>query len=348
MKIFITGIAGFLGSHLADKFIAEGHEVTGCDNLLLGDEENIPDGVSSWINIDCCDLVRKPELLADCDVLYHCAATAHEGLSVFSPSFITKNIYEASVSTFSAAIQAGVKRIVFCSSMARYGAGCQFPEWHSGGISWKNFGVPFKEIYNPKPFDPYGIAKVAAEQTLAALSGVHGFEYVIAVPHNIIGTRQNYTDPYRNVASIMINRMKQDKQPIIYGDGQQTRCFSPVVDVIDVLAKLATADCVHGQVFNVGPDDNETSINELAGMIAGILGVSFDPQYMPGRPLEVKHATCSSDKIRKQFGYERIQSLVDCLKEMCEAIIPKPFDYDKLPLEIVSEKTPKTWSERLM
>lgn len=336
-NIYITGVAGFLGSHLADHFIKEGHEVRGNDTLLLGDKANIPNIL--WSSMDCRDFARHPEMLKDVDVLYHCAATAHEGLSVFSPSFITKNIYEASVSVFSAAIQAGVKRIVFCTSMARYGHG--FEDWI------EDCGPPFHEWYKPNPVDPYGIAKVAAEQTLEVLAKTHGIEYVIAVPHNIIGLRQNYTDPFRNVASIMINRMKQGKQPIIYGDGTQVRCFSPVVDVIDTLAKLATEPGISGEIFNIGPDDGEMTINELAKTISDILDFDLVPICMPGRPLEVKHATCSSQKIRERFGYQRIQSVRDCLTEMCAAIEPKPFNYN-LPIEIVSEKTPKTWSERLM
>lgn len=347
MKIFITGLAGFLGSHLADKFLADGHEVLGCDNFLLGDVVNVPNG-ANCIMMDCRDMVNHSDVLSGVDVLYHCAATAHEGLSVFSPSFITKNIYEASVSVFSAAIQAGVKRIVYCSSMARYGEGYGV---HHIDLETREIHMqapPFEEFFKTIPVDPYGIAKVAAEQTLKSLASVHGIEYVIAVPHNIIGVRQNYTDPFRNVASIMINRMKQGKQPIIYGDGRQTRCFSPIGDVVDIMARFATEEGISGQVFNVGPDDDEISIMKLANKIAAILNFEIMPIFLPDRPLEVKHAVCSSDKIRKQFGYERIQSLDDCLKEMCDSIEPKPFNYDNLPLEIVSDKTPQSWSRRLM
>ena len=109
-----------------------------------------------------------------CDLVYHTAATAYEGLSVFSPHLITQNIVTGSVSLFSAAIQNKVKRIIFCSSMARYGTN----------------KIPFEETFDPKPQDPYGIAKVAAENILKNLCETHGVEYTIAVPHNIIGPRQ--------------------------------------------------------------------------------------------------------------------------------------------------------------
>ena len=120
-------------------------------------------------------------------IVYHCAATAHEGLSVFSPYEITKNNYLASVSIFSAAVNEKVKRIIFCSSMARYG-------------SQKH---PFTETMKPDPVDPYAISKVAAEQVLVNLCELNKIEWVIAVPHNIIGPRQKYDDPFRNVVSIM-------------------------------------------------------------------------------------------------------------------------------------------------
>ena len=150
------------------------------------------------------------EVMKNVDSVYHCAATAHEGLSVFSPYEISKNNFLASVSVFSAAIAHKVKRIIFCSSMARYG----------------DQKTPFTEDMNPKPVDPYAISKVAAENVLINLCELNNIEWVIAVPHNIIGPRQKYDDPFRNVVSIMINRMLQKKAPIIYGDGEQKRCFS--------------------------------------------------------------------------------------------------------------------------
>ena len=206
LKIFVTGVAGFLGSHVADAFIAEGHEVVGVDNMIGGELENVPEGVE-FHQVDCCNFEGILRLTIGCDIVYHCAATAYEGFSVFSPHLVTDNIVTASTAVFSAAIQNKVQRIVYCSSMARYGTN----------------KIPFLESYEPRPQDPYGIGKVAAEEILQNLCEVHGINYVIAVPHNIIGPRQKFDDPYRNVASIMINLMLQDRQPIIYGDGKQKR-----------------------------------------------------------------------------------------------------------------------------
>ena len=119
-KILVTGVAGFLGSHLAEKLSELNHKVIGVDNMSGGYKDNIPKNVK-FFNFDCCDLKKMTEVMKGVEVVYHCAATAHEGLSVFSPFEITKNNYLASVSVFTSAISNKVKRIVFCSSMARYG-----------------------------------------------------------------------------------------------------------------------------------------------------------------------------------------------------------------------------------
>ena len=190
LKILITGVAGFLGSHLADKLKALGHNIVGIDNMIGGYTDNIPKNIE-FHNIDCCDLKKVKEIMKGVNVVYHCAATAHEGLSVFSPYEITRNNYLASVSIFTAAINEKVKRIIYCSSMARFG----------------DLKPPFTENLKPKPIDPYGISKVAAEQVLTSLCELNNIEWVIAVPHNIIGPRQRYDDPFRNVVSIMLNRM---------------------------------------------------------------------------------------------------------------------------------------------
>lgn len=349
MRIWITGIAGFLGSHLAEQLLKEGHDVYGNDSLICGDQDNIPSRVYdknrlAYMNggivkkaIDCCDY---PAMLAALnefkpEVVIHAAATAHEGFSPYSPHFICRNIYEASVSTFSAAISAGVKRIVFMSTMARYGK--QEP--------------PFTEETPAKPVDPYGIAKVAAEDTLRELCKLHDVKYSIMVPHNIIGTRQKYDDPYRNVVSIFMNRMLQGKSAVIYGDGGQTRCFSPIQDVMPSIIKAVHGEA-DGEIVNIGPDSttNLMTINELAERIGNFTGHNGKPDYYPERGCDAYHAHCSSDKARKLLGFEATHSVDDCFKEMIEDIKTKgtkPFDYF-MPIEIPSEKCPRTWKERLL
>jgi UDP-glucose 4-epimerase len=333
MKIFITGIAGFLGSHLADRMIFLGHEVSGNDTLIGGYLDNV-NPKAKFYNIDCCDIDGMTNIIAGSDIVVHTAATAHEGLSVFSPNFITKNIFQASVSTISASITAGVARFVYCSSMARYG----------------DQTSPFHEDYPTAPVDPYGIAKVASEQVLRVLSDTHGMEWNIAVPHNIVGPRQRYDDPFRNVMSIMINRNLQGKPAIIYGDGEQTRCFSYIDDCIFCLEKLVLDPLIVGEVVNIGPDEGTITINELADKIAKECEFTDPPIHMADRPREVKHAACTSDKAKQMLGYETKTNIDTAVKETVAWIKskgPKPFNYE-FPLEIVNEKTPKTWKDQLM
>jgi len=333
MKIFITGIAGFLGSHLADRMIELGHEVFGNDTLIGGYEDNVNPNATLY-KVDCCDRSRMVEIMQGADIVIHTAATAHEGLSVVSPDFITKNIFQASVSTISAALENKVKRFVYCTSMARYGA--QTP--------------PFTEDMTPAPVDPYGIAKVAGEQVLQALAETHGMEWNIAVPHNIVGPRQRYDDPFRNVMSIMINRNLQDKPAIIYGDGLQTRCFSYIDDCVSCLERIALDPAIVGEIINIGPDEGTITVKDMSALVAKETGCNLTPIHMEDRPREVKHAMCSADKARRLLDYETKTDLTTAIKETVKYIKNrgvKHFDYT-FPLEIVNDKTPRTWKDRLM
>jgi UDP-glucose 4-epimerase len=210
--------------------------------------------------------------------------------------------------------------------------------------------VPFTEDMDPRPQDPYGIGKVASELLLRNLAEVHGMEWVIAVPHNIVGPRQKYDDPYRNVASIFINLMLQGRQPIIYGDGSQKRCFSFVSDDVRPLVQMALDPACAGEVINIGPDDEFVTIRELAGVIARLTGFPLDLVFTRPRPGEVHFANCSADKARRLLGYAPRVKLEEGLATMVEWIRsrgPRPFRYH-LPVEIENDKTPETWRERLL
>ena len=330
-KILVTGVAGFLGSHLSEQLSELGHKVIGIDNMIGGYKDNIPKGVE-FHNIDCCDFEKIKEVIKGVQIVYHCAATAHEGLSVFSPYEITKNNYLASVSIFSAAVNEKVKRIIFCSSMARYG-------------SQK---YPFTESMKPKPVDPYAISKVAAEQVLINLCELNKIEWVIAVPHNIIGPRQKYDDPFRNVVSIMINRMMQGKAPIIYGDGNQTRCFSYIDDCLSCLLPMLDQKDLNKQIINIGPDEEFVTVNKIAEICSNISGFNSTPIYKKDRPQEVKHALCSANKARKLLNYETKTSLRDGIVKTYDYIKErgtKEFDYN-INLEIINDLTPETWKKK--
>jgi UDP-glucose 4-epimerase len=333
-RVLITGVAGFLGSHLADRFLENGDEVIGIDNLLGGYKHNVPSAVRFY-ELDLANLEAIQEAFQGVETVVHAACTAYEGLSVFSPALIVQNTVQITATALSACVKNKVKKFVYCSSMARYGTQDE---------------VPFKETMTPKPQDPYGIAKVAAENLVQNISATHGMDWVITVPHNIIGPRQKYDDPYRNVASIMINRMLSGKQPIIYGTGEQRRCFSFIQDTLDPLMKACTRNDAHEQIINIGPDEEFISINELAVEIAEILDFKLDPIYMPGRPQEVFHANCSANKARELLDYKTVTSLRDGLTELAEWIREqgfKPFNYH-LPIEFTTSRTPRAWTDKLM
>lgn len=331
MKVFISGVAGFLGSHLADKFLAEGYEVIGVDSLIGGYLENVPDGVEFFKR----DLAEDnlADLMQDVEIVIHAACTAYEGLSVFSPALIVKNTTQATTELLSVAIQANVKKFVYLSSMARYGS----------------IPTPYTEDMEPRPQDPYGIAKLASENLVRNLCETHGVEWVVLVPHNIIGPRQKYDDPFRNVASIMTNRLLQNKEPIIYGDGTQERCFSFIDDVVQPLYVACSSPKAVGQIINIGPDEEEISINELSERLQKIIGTNLAPTYTGGRPQEVKVALCSSDKARELLGYQTSTDLDTGLSSLVDWISnrgPRAFDYH-LPIEIRNERLPATWANRL-
>ena len=255
-------------------------------------------------------------------------------MSVVSPNIICSNIVNASTAVFSAAIQNKVKRIVFCSSIARYG----------------EVKIPYKENGPTNPSDPYGISKLAAEKILINLCNTYGVEYNIAVPHNIIGIKQKYDDPFRNVASIMINLMLQNRQPIIYGDGEQKRSFSDVDDCIYCIDKLATDPNIKSELVNIGPEDNFITINELFRKISNQLKFNQDPIYKPERVNEVKNAICSSILAEKLFGRKSNQDIDGILEKMINYIKNKgvkKFNYN-YEIEINNELTPETWSKKLI
>ena len=330
-KILVTGVAGFLGSHLAEKLSELNYDVIGTDNMSGGYEDNVPKKIKFY-NFDCCDLEKMNKIMKGVEIVYHCAATAHEGLSVFSPYEITKNNYLASVSVFTAAVNNKVKRIIFCSSMARYG----------------NQKTPFTEDMKPKPVDPYAISKVASENVLINLCELNNIEWVIAVPHNIIGPRQKYDDPFRNVVSIMINRMLQKKAPIIYGDGEQKRCFSYIDDCLSCLLPMLDQKNLNKQIINIGPDEEFVTINKVAEICSNITGNNLKPIHKKDRPREVKHATCSADKARKLLNYKTTVDLKNGISKTYDYIKKrgvKPFKY-YINIEINNELTPEVWTKK--
>ena len=334
MRVFITGVSGLLGSTMARFLINQGHEVAGIDNMIGGVEDNVPELVT-YTKGDVLDVELMKEAMKDCEVVFHTAALPYEGLSVFSPMVTATSIVSGTLATASAAIHNKVRLFINCSSMARYG----------------NLTPPFTENMTPTPVDPYGLAKLNAEQHLKILSDLHGLYYLTVVPHNVIGLGQRYFDPFRNVVGIMISRCLQGKPIIVYGDGEQKRSFSNVLDCIKAIYRMmeSSRKDLCGQVYNIGPDDNEISIKQLAYKIGHYCEKYPSLQHYPDRPAEVKNAFCSSQKVRDEWNYNATITVEQTINEMVNWIKPRVREFEyHLPLEFVTDKTPKTWTDKLI
>lgn len=301
MRILVTGGAGFIGSHLVNKLSGEDHEVFVIDDLSGGSTLNITDE-DKFEMIDCRDdlLVDEAFKRIKPEVVFHLAANAAEGLSHFSPIEVTSRNYDAFIKTVTPAIKYGVKRFVFTSSIAAYGA----------------IPTPFKESDRPEPEDLYGISKYACEMSLKILSEVHGMEYVITRPHNVYGPKQNMKDPLRNVVTIWMNALLKGEPYYIYGDGSMQRCFSYIDDVVDALYKCGFAD-VLGKTFNVGSDSNYT-LSELSRLLQKVAGNEISPIYLPQRANEVTIAISDHTEAKKYLNYQDTVSLEEGLRRTWE------------------------------
>src|SRR5579864_187080 len=256
-RALVTGAAGFIGSHVADGCLALGMEVVATDDLSGGFRENVPSG-AVWVEGDLRDASFVESLWSSggFDYVYHTAAYAAEGLSHFIRAYNYRTNLEATVLLVNQSVLHDVKRFVFTSSIAVYGAE----------------QTPMTEEMTPRPEDPYGISKYAAELDLAAANEIFGLEYTIFRPHNVYGERQNISDPYRNVIGIFMSRVLQGEPMPVFGDGLQTRAFSHIDDVAPLVAKAPLVEAARNEVINVGADQPYT-ILELAEAVARAFGV---------------------------------------------------------------------------
>lgn len=299
-KILITGIAGLIGSHMAEHLLTKEYEVIGVDNISGGYLENIPEGV----DFSCGELEDKKWLNGffkrkKPDYVFHFAAYAAEGLSPFIRNFNYSNNLLCSVNIINECIKNNVKKIIFTSSMAVYGNG----------------ELPFKENQQPAPEDPYGISKYAVEMDLRQASEQFGLNYSIVRPHNVIGIRQNIWDRYRNVIGIWIRRILRNESITIFGDGEQKRAFSDIKFCLEPMEKLMTE--YNGQIFNLGSDVPYT-LNEVALMLKGIANeFNYYPEieHLEARH-EVKYAYSNHDKAKALLGFHDETNLRETMKEM--------------------------------
>ena len=302
--ILITGVAGLLGSRLADWLSTHHPEYTivGIDDLSGGYRENVNDKVK----FHPLNLITQEKTIQGIfehykpDYVFHFAAYAAEGLSPFIRAYNYDNNLKATAIIVNECIKHDVKRLVFTSTLAVYGHGY-------GGI--------FEETQVPKPIDPYGVAKYACEMDIQIAGEQHGLDWCIIRPHNVYGVKQNIWDKYRNVLGIWMFQHMNGEPMTIFGDGNQTRAFSYIDDSLEPLWKSAILPEASKQIINLGGIE-EYSINHANEILREIIGSGI-VIHKEARH-EVKHSIPTYQKSVDILGFEHKTSLKEGLTNMWE------------------------------
>ena len=327
----VTGGAGFIGAHVTNQLIENGHQVIVLDDLSGGFKENVN---SKAIFIEGSILDHK--LLEDIfnkykfDYVYHLAAYAAEGLSHFIKRFNYNNNLIGSVNLINESVKHKIKCFVFTSSIAVYGS----------------IPPPMSEDMQPQPEDSYGIAKLAVEQELKATHHMFGLDYIIFRPHNVYGEYQNLGDRYRNVVGIFMNQLMQGKSLTVFGDGTQTRAFSYIGDVAPPIANSVNISEAYNQTFNIGADKDYT-VSELATSVMKAIGITGELRHLEARS-EAAHAYASHEKAKKIFKLNTFTTLSEGLSKMAAWAkitgIKKSKKFEGIE---ITEKLPPLWLENI-
>ena len=332
-KVLVTGGAGFIGSWLVDELVNRGNNVVSVDDLSGGFQSYVNEK-SKFIKVDLRDHQKVSKIFEEekFDIVFHLAAYAAEGQSIFSPIEINSINITPMNNLLVASVNNNVQKFVFTSSMAVYG----------------NQQPPFNEDMPTMPEDPYGCGKAYCESMLKIFSHTYNFDYVILRPHNVYGPRQNLSDPFRNVLGIWINRIMKEKEPYIFGDGEQERAFSYIADLVPAVANAGIESKANSQIINVGSKE-VTTINEACQVVLKAMESKLKPIYVDKRLGEVKHAYCTIEKSEKILNYKTATTLSEGIKMMvkwAKKVGPQEPTY-RLPLEI-TKKAPEVWKEKLV
>jgi len=298
-KIVITGVAGLIGSRMAEWIIANhpSYTIIGIDDLSGGYIEHVPKQVQ-FHQLDI-STGNVSELIKGAEIVYHFAAYAAEGLSPFIRKYNYNCNLVATANIVNACIEHAVGRLVFTSSMAVYGVGTP----------------PFKETDAPSPIDPYGVAKYACEMDIQIAGEQHGLDWCIIRPHNVYGIKQNIWDKYRNVLGIWMHQYLNGEPMTIFGDGEQTRAFSYIDDIVEPLWNAAIRPEASKEIINLGGVE-EWSVNKANSLLKSIIG-SGEVVYKEGRH-EVKNSIPTFQKSIDILGFEHKNNLKLGLTKMWE------------------------------
>jgi nucleoside-diphosphate-sugar epimerase len=285
----VTGGAGFIGSHLAEELIRRGERVRVADSFITGKRENLEHipGVE-LVEGDLADLAVATRAVAGVDYVLHQAAIPSVPRSVEDPITSNRANIDASLNVLVAARDAGVKRVVYAGSSSAYGDTPTLPKIETMGTA---------------PLSPYALQKLVAEQYCQMFTRLYGLETVTIRYFNVFGPRQDPSSPYSGVISLFIRALVEGRQPTIYGDGEQTRDFTYVANVVDGVLRACTAPDASGEVINVATG-GRISLNELFRVLKTLTGATVEPTYGETRAGDVRDSQADIGKARRLLGYE--------------------------------------------
>ena len=300
----VTGGAGFIGSNIVEALIERGHAVRVVDNFLTGRRENLEPfaGRFELVEGDIRDLDLMRSVVRGCDYVLHQAALPSVPRSVEDPLTAHAINVDGTLNVLVAAREEGVKRVVFASSSAVYG---------ESPVEAKHEDLP------PMPVSPYGASKAAGEAYMSAFSAVYGLQTVALRYFNVFGPRQDPNSQYAAVVPLFVRALLDGRPPTIFGDGEQSRDFTYVANVVEANLLAAAAPEAAGKVINVACGGS-VSVNRLAAVLAGILGVSIEPVHADPRPGDIRHSLADISRARALLGYEPRVGLEEGLRRTCD------------------------------
>jgi UDP-glucose 4-epimerase len=298
----VTGGAGFIGSHLAEELVRRGHQTRVADSLVTGQRSNLshlPD--VQFVEGDLSDTDFARRVVDGCDFVLHQAALPSVPRSVKDPITSNRANVDATLNVLVAARDAGVKRVVFAGSSSAYG---------------NTLTLPKHEAMASNPLSPYALQKVVGEQYLQMFTALYGLETVTIRYFNVFGPRQDPSSQYSGVISLFATALLETRSPTIYGDGEQTRDFTYVANVVDGVLRACEATGASGKVINVATGDR-ISLNRLFETMKKLIGgeaSGIEPQYASPRAGDVRDSQADISRAKELLGYEPLVSFEDGLR----------------------------------
>jgi nucleoside-diphosphate-sugar epimerase len=289
MRTLVTGGAGFIGSHLATRLLKDGHEVRVLDNFSTGSRSNLTpmDGSVELVEGDIQSYERAHNAVQGCEVVFHEAALPSVPRSIQDPLTSHAVNVVGTLNILLASRDSGVRRVVFASSSSIYGADPTLPK---------------SEQRAPMPIAPYAVAKLAAEGFCRSFWEVYGLETVALRYFNVFGPGQDPLSQYAAVIPRFITALKNGDAPVVFGDGEQSRDFTYIDNVIEANLLAAAASDVSGQTFNIACGER-ISLNRLLDDLRAIIGSDVQASHLEGRPGDVKHSLADITQAEERLGY---------------------------------------------